>query len=470
MARLSLCMIARDEERFLGACLDSARGIVDEMIVVDTGSRDATRQIAERAGATVIDFAWVDDFAQARNVGLEAASGTHILVLDADEVLGPGASKALRTATRDKDLAIGMLPLYDADALDASAHDVVLKGRTQPWPPTHLARLFKNHPRLRFRRAVHETLFSDIEATLADVGGEIRNVRAPIVHYGEVAELRAQREKRERNVRILQRALELDPTDGDLAGYLANELAVQGDLKAAEEVARKHLPPFLTALEHDTRTLKPSPIRLAAVLATIQLQRGTPADALETVRRSAAVCLAPHPNLRFLEGVAFEQLGEPAQAEQAFRDCLAMHGEPQTIPVNPGATSEAPRLRLANLYVAQGLADEALEVLERGGEIEGKLQTAARLAAAEAHLTLGQPDQALMCVTPLLQADAPTTSAGEASGPSEPPGDLFALAAVAALMLGQADPALADAARTSTPEGWLEPRRRALLSMIDGAR
>src|SRR5258708_38958708 len=111
MPKLSLCMIVRDEERFLAGALESARGCVDELIVVDTGSQDRTRAIAAEQGARVLDFAWCDDFSAARNVGLEAARGTHILVLDADERLAGRPAQALRRAIADPRLLMGMLPL-----------------------------------------------------------------------------------------------------------------------------------------------------------------------------------------------------------------------------------------------------------------------------------------------------------------------------------------------------------------------
>ena len=115
---LSLCLIARDEERFLGACLDSVRGVVDEMIVVDTGSRDATVEIARAAGARVVDFPWFDDFAAARNAALAAATGDWS-VLDADERLAGDAGAQIRSALSQPDLHCGLLPLHNATRLDA---------------------------------------------------------------------------------------------------------------------------------------------------------------------------------------------------------------------------------------------------------------------------------------------------------------------------------------------------------------
>ena len=82
--RLSLCMIARDEAAFLDQCLGSVRGLVDQIVVVDTGSTDDTAQVARRHGALVLEHAWQGNFSLARNFGLEQASGDWVLVLDCD--------------------------------------------------------------------------------------------------------------------------------------------------------------------------------------------------------------------------------------------------------------------------------------------------------------------------------------------------------------------------------------------------
>lgn len=87
--RVSLCLIAKDEEEFILSCLNSAKHLVDEIIVVDTGSRDETAGAALAAGARVFNFSWTGDFAAARNFALERAGSDWILVLDADEVLAP---------------------------------------------------------------------------------------------------------------------------------------------------------------------------------------------------------------------------------------------------------------------------------------------------------------------------------------------------------------------------------------------
>src|SRR6266568_860331 len=88
-AKVSLTMIVRNEEHNLPRCLESVHGLFDEIIVVDTGSTDRTREIALNFGARVMDFTWIDDFAAARNVSLDNATGDYVFWLDADDVLSP---------------------------------------------------------------------------------------------------------------------------------------------------------------------------------------------------------------------------------------------------------------------------------------------------------------------------------------------------------------------------------------------
>jgi glycosyltransferase involved in cell wall biosynthesis len=97
--RITLCIVARDEAEFLPECLESVQGVVDEMILVDTGSTDETPEIARRYGAVVLECPWSDDFSVPRNLALQHATGDWILVLDADERLHP-RSRALDSRRR----------------------------------------------------------------------------------------------------------------------------------------------------------------------------------------------------------------------------------------------------------------------------------------------------------------------------------------------------------------------------------
>src|SRR3989338_5592832 len=93
---ISLCMITKNEEKYLEQCLNSVKDLVDETIIVDTGSTDKTKEIAKRFNAKVYDFKWADDFSAARNESLKHATKDWILILDADEVMDKEAVKTIK--------------------------------------------------------------------------------------------------------------------------------------------------------------------------------------------------------------------------------------------------------------------------------------------------------------------------------------------------------------------------------------
>ena len=87
MVTISLCMIVKNEEKVLGRCLVSAKDIADEIIIVDTGSTDRTKEIARRYGAKIFDQKWQDDFSLARNFSFSKATMDYCMWLDADDVI-----------------------------------------------------------------------------------------------------------------------------------------------------------------------------------------------------------------------------------------------------------------------------------------------------------------------------------------------------------------------------------------------
>ncbi len=92
---ISLCMIVKNEEKNLPRCLESVRGLVDEIVVLDTGSEDNTVSVAESFGAKVYHMPWPGSFSAARNESLKKAGGNWILYLDADEALDPNGCRGL---------------------------------------------------------------------------------------------------------------------------------------------------------------------------------------------------------------------------------------------------------------------------------------------------------------------------------------------------------------------------------------
>jgi glycosyltransferase involved in cell wall biosynthesis len=189
---ISLCMIVKNEQAFLGPCLNSIKRLVDEIIVVDTGSSDRSADIARVYGAQVFNVQWRDDFSLARNISLEKAHGDWILILDADEVIASHDFAALRQMVLSENENPRAYSLQTRNYLNlANAMDWQPNDRSYPkyetgigWFPTNKVRLFPRRANVRFCYPVHELVDPSIRAA----GLTIAPCSIPIHHYGHVNE------------------------------------------------------------------------------------------------------------------------------------------------------------------------------------------------------------------------------------------------------------------------------------------
>ncbi len=189
---ISLCMIVKNEEKRLADCLKSAKPAVDEMIVVDTGSSDRTRDIAIALGARVYDFPWNDNFSDARNHSLSKANGGWVFLLDGDEVLSPVDYPVLRGIVSKK---YSNPPAFTLVTRNYTVN-VTSSGWTPNaymyddeeagigWFPSSKVRLFPNREAIRFQNPVHEF----VEASLKREGVKVKKCPIPIHHYGRLDE------------------------------------------------------------------------------------------------------------------------------------------------------------------------------------------------------------------------------------------------------------------------------------------
>ncbi|MDI6871273.1 MAG: glycosyltransferase [Bacillota bacterium] len=215
---VSLCVIARDEEDVLASCLASARHLVQEIIVVDTGSTDRTKEVAAQAGAKVLDFPWTGDFAAARNRSLDEAQGEWILVLDADELLRP--------VTREDFARLLVVPGIEGWFLTVKS----FLGKGEEEAEDEVVRLFRNRPEYRFSGAIHE----QVAGAIVQVNGGGGLARAPelvIEHFGYLDRRRQAKKKHERNVSLLTHALEKQPDDPFLHYGLGAEFFQGNEVK-----------------------------------------------------------------------------------------------------------------------------------------------------------------------------------------------------------------------------------------------
>lgn len=337
MSTLSLCMIVRDEAELLPQCLEHVDGLWDELIVVDTGSVDDTASIATRAGALLLSHPWNDDFAEARNVGLEAASGEWILILDADEMVGTAAAAAIRDCLSDPGAGAGRVVMRNH----------LPHGHKRD---THLLRLFRNDPSIRFEYPIHETVAPTVEAFLTDRCLSMRWLGGVVEHLGYVRDRAAARNKKERDLQILLHCTLEDPADF-YSWFKILELArFWGDERLWRSVSRR-VRRALEASHPNLRAMKTAGEFLALVAA-----RGfeEPADAVTFMNRWEDQ-ISPSAEFLMSRGEFKEGLGETAGAQADFAACLEL----TEVTANRQMASVRPALALARLHMAAGRLPEA---------------------------------------------------------------------------------------------------------------
>jgi GT2 family glycosyltransferase/tetratricopeptide (TPR) repeat protein len=301
---LSAALIVKDEEALLPACLASLKGVVDEIVVYDTGSTDATMRIAEEAGATVIAGYWDDDFARARNAALEHCHGQWILSIDADEVIKTKAKEIRRTISNAVADA-GSIEIVNLAGDEGSTH-VALRH--------HAIRLFRRD-RCHWHLRLHEQVVARPgrpEITIGTVDG------LQIIHSGYLAKTMIERDKGARNIRIAEADLASNDTDrAQRLLSLGRSLIMAGRnqeaLERFREVIAEDCPDFVrrTALRHGAEVL---------------LAQGQPEEALVWIEDLQAIS-SSSAMTRFLEGTARLLLGDPDAAAALLEDVDDLQAE-----------------------------------------------------------------------------------------------------------------------------------------------
>jgi len=300
--KLSLCMIVKDEERNLPGCLQSAQGLVDEIVVVDTGSKDRTPEIARDFGAKVYPFKWTNDFAAARNESLRHANGDYVIWLDADDRIPKEERKKF---LRWKKGLSSQDPKAYWFILESPKEDAFLTEHC------YQLRAFPRREGVKFIRRVHETVLESLRA----LGIPTVYCDVTIRHIGYANKDDMQR-KASRNLKLLLTALSEAPKDPTLYWHLTMTYGVLGK--------------------------KQKSARYAEALLDL-LPEGTPDEEARQWYTAARIHLA---NL-------YGELGREEEAEELLRKAL------ENDPHNPMAC-----FFLAKLLMKRSAYHEALTVLE----------------------------------------------------------------------------------------------------------
>jgi glycosyltransferase involved in cell wall biosynthesis len=344
MFRVALVVIARNEERRIGRLLDSLRSKLEAMVVLDTGSDDATADQARMHGARVAHQAWTDDFSAARNAALDLASADWHLVLDADEWLidGGGFLEQLRHTPPD---FVGQILLEDDGATEGTT-----SGTTRNW----LSRLLPGH--VRYQGRIHEQPVHQLP---------VRRTPLRVGHDGYSAE--ALDAKRGRNRRLLERALEEQPEDAYLMYQLGKDASVYAEHALADRWFRAAWP--RVALQASWRT-----DLLVRWLSTLK-HLGWHAEGAR-LAETEALTSNHSPDFHFAVGDLMLDwtAGAPASAQQlldlaerSWRRCLQLGDRPEQSGAVQGRGSHLAAFNLALVLEGTGRSAEAANLRQRFG-------------------------------------------------------------------------------------------------------
>lgn len=350
MAKLSLCAIVKDEAALLPRMLESVRGLVDEIVVADTGSTDGTREVARRFDAIVVEHPFRDDFSAARNAALDAATGDWILVLDADEVLVRGHDAVRRAIASDR---------HAGYYLNFRNH--LGGGRVHA---CGLMRLFRNHASIRFRHRIHEQVIESLADHCARTGTRLAPLDAAVVdHDGYLPERAAAKDKAARNLRLFRLQIESAPDHAyswyKFGDFLRSQEGKGDEARAALEKAAELVRGTDPAKARDLSF----PAEIFALLAVDADNRGDAERALawatEGLERFGAT-----PNLMFVLGHLRTKRGEAREALRCYVRLRRYDGELLAVPPEPGITGAFACFGIARALAMLGRPRRALRFVE----------------------------------------------------------------------------------------------------------
>lgn len=307
---ISLCMIAKNEEDFIEQCLSSVQGVVDEIIVVDTGSTDSTIEKAKTFKAKIIPFCWDGNFSNARNAGLKHATHEWILVLDADETISSQDGQQLKTQLNGKNAGYSFsVRTYTNDATTSnwvsSLNDPYEESRAASgWYETKIIRLFKNDKNIIFQNEMHETVTIDKKEG-------IENLDIPIHHFGS---LKGEQSKKQKNALYEGLAEKKAKQSNDFKSYfqLGAQLQESGKTKESIEAFKK------------SASLNPGFAKTWINLGGLYIKQKDFNKAETTLKK--AITLQPqNPEAHNNVGVVLMHLGKEEEALNAFVKAIALN-------------------------------------------------------------------------------------------------------------------------------------------------
>lgn len=298
-------MIVKNKENHIEACLQSVKDYVAEMVIVDRGSTDQTKEICKKYGASIYEYDWDDDFSSARNFGLQFCQSEWILWLDADEILDSSDVKKLPHILEKTAANVISLPVFNycGKLSEINENDFYL---------LYQPRMFRNHLNFSFKNKLHETLQFPDGITQND----IKKVDIPIHHYGYTDDHVQQKNKVARNLSILEKELQTPNHSPWVEYHLASEFYRLGRYEEAFLFVNEAIVLFLTKKLHP-------PSVLYKLKYDILIKSKNFTGAWPSILK--AIELYPdYVDLHYYKGIILFHLNEYSEAIAAFKTCLEL--------------------------------------------------------------------------------------------------------------------------------------------------
>ncbi|WP_078431751.1 tetratricopeptide repeat-containing glycosyltransferase family 2 protein [Metabacillus halosaccharovorans] len=333
---ISLCMIVKNEEKVIDRCLSSIKNLVDEIIVVDTGSTDNTKELVSKYTTNIYDFEWVHDFSAARNYAASKATGKWILVLDADEYVDEENFEVfIKELKKDN----GIYDAYYAKILNFTGNlgEVLVQNFHD--------RIYKNNGEISYYRKIHEQFRNQ-------TGQEIKynNSNLLIFHSGYLKQTVNEKDKSNRNKKLLENEMK----NKNAFDYfnLGNEYSSGGEINKALEC-------YIEAykLKSDFRLAWVSTTLVQIIICLIQLKRYN--DALNVIHDAEKI-YGDSPEFPYLKGEIFYLRGQMKDAKLLFSDLINNYEKYNHILFRPDFRDQKPYSRLGDIFLYEESYQESI--------------------------------------------------------------------------------------------------------------
>lgn len=293
---VSACILTRDSSRTIRQCIQALQDAVDEIIIVDTGSKDDTVDIVESLGVTVHHFEWIDDFAAARNYAQSLATSDWVIAVDSDEILYPHDLDAIHVAASLFSHDIFVLSILQMNQIGESVTSFAAP------------RLFQRK-HFEWQRVIHEepTLCGEVPVSVA----KSQTVNIHVHHVGYDTQNTDVEGKLERNIQILRRALNENPDDVGYLFYLGRELFSIRQYKESTHALERA---FAIALDDPTVFILPL---IGETLAQSYMFQGSRERAVHILQRVVEE-YPDHPNAWFYYGSLMME-SNPGESLRMFK-------------------------------------------------------------------------------------------------------------------------------------------------------